>query len=380
MGNRIYSIDSLRAVAVFFVVIAHVRPFVGFGPYGNYAYFVLDTIGQFDVPFFFVTAGYFLATKINSDDVRSYVRGAARKIGSLYLFGILLQISAVALAAGIAFFYRGDVMTRRVTRLLGGLSPVGVLYYGDAISPPLWFLTALFFSICLIAVFVAFGADRYLLPVALTVHVLGLLGQNYPMFVELSLPTRDALFFGFFYVALGYQVRSSDWAPKEAHSRRYLGAFGLFVVLQLSEQYLVNFVLRGVTLSQTTYTTEYTVSTVFLVLALFAYALSAPQWTRDTFLPKLGTYAVGVYLVHFPVLLVLKALMRLLRSETGIDLAATLLWQIAVTPFVYGVSLALYALAARVGLIEIGGSHVPRLSRIRARLGASESDAASTAD
>ena len=68
MGERIHSIDSLRAIAVFFVVIAHVQPFAGFGSHGNYIYFVFDTIGQFDVPFFFVTSGYFLKSKLDSGE------------------------------------------------------------------------------------------------------------------------------------------------------------------------------------------------------------------------------------------------------------------------------------------------------------------------
>ena len=368
MGKRIASIDCLRAVAVFFVVLAHVRPFAGYGADGNYLYVVLDTIGQFDVPFFFVTAGYFFAPKLEPGKVGSYVKHSFRKLGSLYGFGILTYLSAVVFSIGVAALSGRQLAAPLVNRLVEGLSPLGVLYYGDAVAPPFWFLTALFFSICAISLFVVAEKVRYLLPVAAGVHFVGLVVQNYPALVSVSFPTRDALFFGFFYTALGFQLRTIDWSPSRDRSRLYLGAFGLAVVTQLLEQYFVNFLSRGVTIPEATYTTEYTVATVFLVLSLFGYALSNPDWGRGTVLEKLGPYAVGVYLVHFPVFRALVVLRRLLQVETGIDLSATLAWQLLVTPVVYALALAVYVLAARIGLVEIGGSHLPRLSRIRDRV------------
>ena len=368
MGERIHSIDGLRAVAVFFVVIAHVQPFAGFGAYGNYIYFLLDTIGQFDVPFFFVTSGYFLKSKLESSSAKSTVRSSLRKLGSLYLFGIALYISAVALTTGIGLL-SGRRLGARLGSSLENLSPVGVVYYGDAIAPPLWFLTALFFAICLVSLFVAIGKTRYLLPTAAAAHVLGLIGQNYPTVLGLSIPTRDALFFGFFYVALGFWISAIRWSPSQKRQKTYLGIIAVAIVGQIAEQYAINYLFRGLTISQETYTSEYTLSTIVLVFALFAYALSNPDWAKGTIVPRLGTLAVGVYLVHFPVFHVLKALNRLLIATNGIDLMSTIVWQFLATPLVYILSVLVYVLIARIGLIEIGGSHVPRLGRIRSRLG-----------
>ena len=377
MEKRIYSIDSLRAIAVFFVVIAHVHPFLGFGAYGNYVYFVVDTVGQFDVPFFFVASGYFLAKKANPEDVKAYVSGSVQKLSSIYLFGILLSLSATA---GVALI-RGQSATDALgARLLEGLSPIGLLYYGTSIAVPLWFLTALIFSICFVSLFVAFEKTRYLFPVAATAHVLGLIGMNYPMIIELPFLTRDALFFGFFYVALGFQIRSADWTPDRDRSRVYLGAFAALLAVQFLEQYAIGYIIRDHTLSQAVYTTEYTVSTAFLVFALFAYALSNPDWGKGTVLPSLGRHAVGVYLVHVPVFRTIEAVNGVLRATSGIDVTTTVLWQLAVTPLVYALSLAVYLLAAKAGVVEIGGSHIPRLSRIRARLGPPDSNPTPEAD
>lgn len=377
MKNRIYSIDSLRAIAIFFVAIAHVQPFLGFETYGNYVYFALDTIGQFDVPFFFVTSGYFLAKKLNPDNAKSYSINSVQKLASMYLFGILVTLAATI---GIALIHGQSTTDALVTRLLEGLSPIELLYYGDSIAVPLWFLTALIFSICFISLFVAFEKTRYLFPIAAAAHVLGLLSQNYPMIAELPFPTRDALFFGFFYVTLGFQIRSADWTPDENRSRVYLGAFSVLLVIQLLEQYAIGYLIQDLTLSQEIYTTEYTISTVFLVFALFTYALSNPNLGKGTVLPDLGEYAVGIYLIHVPVFHTLEALNSVVKTAVGIDFTTTILWHLFMIPLVYVLSLAIYLLAAKVGIIEIGGSHIPRLNRIRAQLGPSKPDADPKAD
>ena len=370
MVKRIHSIDALRAIAVLFVAVAHAHPFEGLGTYGNTVFFVLDTIGQFDVPFFFAASGYFLATKIDPGTIRSYLIGVFRKLGSLYLFGGLLFLPAWAVLTLTSATIAGRNGSHAlVDGLFARFSPLSVIYYGTALGYHLWFLTALAFSIGFVALFVVFERTRYLLPVATVFYAVGVVGQNYPMLFDVPVSTRDALFFGFFYVALGFTLRTSDWTPDRDRSRYYLGAFALLVVVQLLEQYVVGYVLRDATLAGGAYVTEYTATTALLVFALFVWALSAPDWGRGTVLPDLGEYAVGVYLVHVPVVMAFRGGAELLAVTTGFDPASTIAYHLLVTPVVYAVVLGVYLLADRVGVIDIGGSHVPRWSRIRARIG-----------
>lgn len=362
MGNRIHSIDTLRSIAIFFVVIAHVRPFHGYEPYGNHVYFFLDTIGQFDVPFFFLTAGYFLAKKTDTERLASVARGSIRKLGSMYLFGTLVALGATAIVAAV----RGRVVARALgTRLHGALAPFDLLYYGNAIAAPLWFLPALAFSICFVLAFVAASKARYLLPVAACAHVVGLVDQTVG---GVPFMTRDAVFFGFFYVALGFHLRSADWAPDRSRGRTYLGLVGVLLVVQLLEQYAIGYGFRDLTLARGVHTTQFSVTTVFLTVAVFAYALSNPGLGEGTPLPALGEYAVGVYLVHAPLFHALRALTGAATTVTGFDISSPLAWHVVLAPLVYALSIAVYLLAAKTGLVEIGGSHVPRLGRIRMRL------------
>ncbi|SFL01224.1 Peptidoglycan/LPS O-acetylase OafA/YrhL, contains acyltransferase and SGNH-hydrolase domains [Halogranum rubrum] len=362
MSDRIHSIDTLRAVAIFFIVVAHVQPFRGFETYGNYVYFALDTLGQFDVPFFFATSGYFLAETLNVDNVTSKVRNTARKLGSLYLFGRLVSVATVA---ALALFVGDSVTNAVVADGLSNLSLLDVVYYGTALTVPLWFLTALFFAIAFVACFVKFEKTRYLLPVAALVHLVGILGTNYQMVLDVPFRTRDALFFGFFYVALGYQLNAIDWTPDERRRRLYAAAVGVFAGIQLVEQYAISYLIRDHTLGQEIHLTAYTFSTVFFVLAVFAYALSNPEWGKNTILPKVGRHALGIYLLHVPVFRLVHATRRIWGPMVGIDLTSTLLWQLLITPLVCVLSLAAYLLMAKLEIIELEGSHIPWLHRLR---------------
>jgi len=364
MRERIHSIDTLRAVAIFFIVIGHAQPFRGFGTYGNYIYFLLDTIGQFDVPFFFITSGFFLAKTITADNVTSTVVGAGRKLGSIYLFGRLISVVAMMWLAVLV----GASVTNVVTRL-GNYPLIDFVYYGNAMAVPLWFLTALFFAIVLVSLFVKVGQTRYLLAVAALVHIVGIIGMNYEMLMEVPFRTRDGLFFGFFYVALGYQISSVEWTPDVDRSHLYFGAVCFFLGLQFFEQYAIGYLIRDNVLGQEIYMTQYTISTAFLVGAVFLYALSNPQWGKNTFLPKVGRHALGIYLIHVPVLRTLRVANRVWGPEIGVDLSTTLLWQVGLTPVVCVISLWIYLLLGRLDVIELDGSHIPWLHRIRARVG-----------
>jgi surface polysaccharide O-acyltransferase-like enzyme len=368
MSDRIHSIDTLRAVAIAFVVVAHAGPFIGYGQYGNHVFFILDTIGQFDVPFFFAAAGFFLATNLTSEKTLETVVSSGKKLTSLYGFGILVYAPILFLGvAGLAKLQGRDVRRALLDKLVQSVDPAHLLYYGDAFAEHLWFLTSLIFAFAFVGAFTAFDKQSYLLPTATLFHLAGILDQNVPFLFDVPAPTRDALFFGFFYVALGYQLRVTDWRPDTTRSRLYLAAVLGLAAVQLAEQYYIGYVLRDATLAQDVVLTQYTLSTTLFVTALFTYALSAPDLGRETRLPALGKYAVGVYLIHFPVVRVFEAVDGL-ATAAGFDPSTTIWWHLSIVPVIYGLSLASYVAMDRLGVIDIGGSHVPRPRRVGRRL------------
>ncbi|WP_122089298.1 acyltransferase [Halalkalicoccus subterraneus] len=354
MGGRIYSIDSMRIVAMAFIVMIHTDPFRGVGAYGNVVNFVIDTSARFAVPFFFVTAGYFFALKIAERDPTRYLARRIATISSFYVFGLLLSVPVFLTRTAVRASVDGESLVSNVAaRSVEFVSPLELVYYGDSVSEILWFLPALAFSLALIYVFVEVGADGYVLPVALVLHVVGLLGTSYTMFVDVAFPTRDALFFGFFYTGLGYHIYSSGWQPRADRSARYLSATLLFGALHLGERYVLGYVLTGETFQQGVYTASYTITTALLTIGLFAFLLSKPNLGNATPLPAWGHYAVGIYVVHPAVLSALNGLGNALDAA-GYDATGSIPWHLALTPATFFGALLVYLGAYRVGVLEIG--------------------------
>ncbi len=367
MSGRIYSLDSMRIIAMVFVVIIHTDPFVGIGVYGNLLNFTLETAARFAVPFFFMTSGYFLALKFARSDPGAYYLNRVAKISSIYIFGLLLTFPVFLTGTAVQARLNGESVVYTLGAMTAeAIEPAELFYYGTSVSEILWFLPALIFAYTLIYAFVRVEKASYILPVAIGFHIIGLLGASYTMFIDIPFRIRDGLFFGFFYTTLGYAVYSYDWQPSVKHSRRYLAATVVCVVFHFAERYALGYLLTGETFADGVYSPSYTIGTALVTLTLFLFLLSRPNLTADTSLPSWGIYAVGIYVVHPSVLYVLNGAGEGL-TIAGIVVAETLWWHLFLTPAVFFGSLGLYMLAERLEIIEIRGSHLPSLARLRNR-------------
>jgi surface polysaccharide O-acyltransferase-like enzyme len=349
----------MRIIAIVFVVLIHTDPFQGVTQYGNMVNFGTKTVSRFAVPFFFITSGYFFALKTASRDPTSYLITRITGLTSLYLFGLVL--------AGATFFVGGlstatlagqPLRDSAVGILIDYLDPVELLYYGTSVSEILWFLPALLFALIFVYLAAVIGKPSYVLPVALCFHFVGLLGSTYTMFVDVPFEIRDALFFGFFYTSLGYTIRKRGWEPSGEKTRLLFGLVVLFVVLQFVEFYVLGYPLRGEAFGSYVYAPSYGISTALLSAALFLFFLSQPTLFATTPLPEWGTYAVGIYVTHPTVFAILRALRETLES-VGYPIDSMVVWHLVTTPATIVGALAVYLLAHKLKLIEIGGSHLP---------------------
>ncbi|MFW6317816.1 MAG: acyltransferase family protein [Halorubrum sp.] len=359
MGERVHSVDAMRIVAVVFVVLIHTDPFQGLGTAGNAVNFAIKTTARFAVPFFFVTSGYFFALKVADRDPRAYLTRRTVTLASLYAFGLFLAAPTFLGSRVARDAAAGRPLVDAVLAALAEfLDPIELLYYGTSVSDILWFLPALAVSLALVGAVTALGRAELLLPVALCLHVVGLLGTSYTMIVDVPFEVRDGLFFGFFYTSLGYTIGLRGWTPSRDRSGTLLGLVGAFAVLQLVEFYLLGYPLRGESFGSYVFPASYGVTTALLTLSLFLFLLSKPGLGADTPLPSWGVYAVGIYVTHPVVLAAVRGLRDALASA-GHEVGAALFWHLGATPATLLGALALYRLADRVGLVEIGGTHFP---------------------
>ncbi|MFC5278588.1 acyltransferase family protein [Halorubrum rubrum] len=367
MTDRVHSIDAMRIVAVVLVVAIHTDPFQGLGTAGNAVNFAIKTTARFAVPFFFLVSGYFFARKTVDRDPRTYLLRRTVALGSLYAFGLALAAPA---------FFGGrlatDVATGRpvvragAARIAAFLDPIELLYYGTSVSEVLWFLPALLFSLAFVAAFAAIGRPRVGLAVALCLHVVGLLGTSYTMFVDVPFEVRDGLFFGFFYVSLGYAIARHGWNPSRDRSGILLALVACFVVLQIVEFSLLGYPLRGESFGSYVFAPSFGVTTAFLTLSLFLFLLSRPTLGAGTPLPSWGVYAVGIYVTHPVVLAAIRGLRDALAAA-GWETVAAAFWHVGGTPSTVAGALGVYLLAHRLRIVEIGGSHFPGVPLLASR-------------
>jgi len=367
MADRVRSLDAMRIVAVVFVVLIHTDPLQGVGAAGNAVNFGIKTTARFAVPFFFVTSGYFFAVKTTDRDPRAYLTRRAVTIGSLYAFG--LALAAPAFLGGRVASDAADgrsLGSAVAARAAEFLDPVELLYYGTSVSEVLWFLPALLVALALVAGFAAVGAPRAALPAAVPFHVVGLLGTSYAPLVGVPFEVRDGLFFGFFYVSLGYAIARRGWRPAPERSGTLLALVGGFAALQLAEFALLGYLLRGAAFGSYVFAPSYGVATAGLTLSVFLFLLSRPSLGADTPLPSWGAYAVGIYVTH-PVVLAAVRGVRDALAASGHETGAAVFWHLGATPSVLLGALGLYLLAHRLRIVEIGGTHFPGAPLLRSR-------------
>ncbi|ELZ09420.1 acyltransferase 3 [Halovivax asiaticus JCM 14624] len=342
MSERIASIDVGRAVAIGFVVVLHAEVLRGMGAAGNAVYFATDAVGRFAVPFFFLTSGYLFATKTERVSRGEYVRSYVARVTSIYGYAVAIYLPLAVVTAGALASQSGASVGRAVIEsLAAGLDPLGLVYYGDSVIYHLWFLPALVFSIGFLYAFVATGLTRYALPIAACLHVIGLLAESYTMGPTLSIQARDALFFGAFYTTLGYCMHTWSWHPDPDRRNRYLGLAALGAIGHLAEHYVLGYVLTDETLRTTAYTPEFSLLTVFYSTALFCYVLATPSLGRETPVPTIGRYAVGVYVYHPIALFALDGVAAFLGVANA-GLLAVIGWELLVPIVAYAVSLEGY--------------------------------------
>ena len=349
MDRRYYSIDALRTVAIVSVILIHTRPFYGWaGSIGYTADFAIDTFSRFAVPFFFIVSGYLFAAKIRETSVVEYYPRYAKRIVAIYVLGTLLALP-VAIVQDLG---QAILLDEPFVSSIGGLlSPLGLLYYGDSVSTPLWFLTALLYSVTLVAVFEYYGKTRLLVPLSACLYLVGILGQLPTPLVPIE--TRDALFYGLFCVVLGVGIQHRTDGRDVGHSRLWLGLFGLFSLAHIGSRYLIGYVYGPFTgLAGEMYTAQFTYLTVFPALFLLLFALSAPDWGDSSVLSRLGKYSLGVYIVHPPLVGLVHAFMAGIDALYSIDLTSYLAWHLAFTPLVFVISVGIYVLLGSVGIVD----------------------------
>ncbi|UXI00056.1 acyltransferase [Photobacterium sp. TY1-4] len=338
---RIYAFDTFKFFAIIAVFVIHYMSFYGYGGEDqNGIYLSLNILARFAVPFFFVVAGYLYFFQSQKDSW-GYTWRYVRKLMRMYLVWTLLYL----LVDGLGYQHWQP------------FSWLQALYHGTLGFEIMWFMTALIIATVLLCLAQHFQRTMHLFLLAGVLHVIGLSGQSYQALLsfEIFIPethtffvnSRDPLFFGLFYLCLGYQLARGDaiqWF-RRAPWPLYLLATLLFSALAVAEGL---WLIWG----HDSFAADYYLMTLPLTLAITALALTLPSEKSPSLLAQLGTHSGEIYLNHGVLNTLVMSLFWYMGAYSDPVIAALIFdnlpLQLLLVPVALGVNLLLYFAIRRV--------------------------------
>lgn len=293
--SRIASVDFIRLVAIFAIILIHSEPFRIY-PDGleHYFYLLYMEASRFAVPCFFFLAGYFWARKL-ADGVPLGL--AFRQYGGR-LLTIFVFWCVVYLAIPDPHLFQdhppAKVLEMPLTELQAYLErPTQLLLEGT--EKHLWFLPALICALALSYVSLQLEAEAgVILLLAAVLYVFGLLVGPYtatPVGITFPVNPRNGPFFATLPFILGwYFFRSQRRVSLSMALFMTLGGFALHLI----ESFLL-WQLYGVPPAQS----DYLVGTLPYGVGVALLAFSRPSFGANLGFTRFGRYALGLYAVHY---------------------------------------------------------------------------------
>ena len=238
MGEKrnLYGIDLMKFIAAMLVVAGHVRPFLSYSL--TLDVFVIHVLARVTIQFFFMAAGFLLFRKIefplrgnkkNDQIIFQYCKRV------LTLFVIWMGIYT---SVALAYF----------------ISQLGFNYYGFYLfyrflqeSSHLWYLSALVVAVLLVYWALHHITFKSALILGVILYLIGLFGDAYygiagnlgigfavKLYLALFNTSRNGVFFGFFFVAMGAYFAKSGFRIK-----RPFPGFIICMVLLTAEVFML---------------------------------------------------------------------------------------------------------------------------------------------
>lgn len=334
MTQRINSLDTLKGLAILFIVYIHSKPFFSSKAVAESASFVLANTSRFAVPAFFLTSGFLLSRKVSENGGLSFVKRQLKKISTYYIFASAVYILPIA-----GILYANQFLQLEIVSNWLGFNLISVqglfnfLYIGKAIAPFLWFFTALFYSIILVYFFNRKYDIKYLVITSGILHVIAILSNTYLVFEGLPVPIEDAAFFGLLFTSTGFWIGKEK--IHELWSRKiFLSLTGFFFLAHLLERGFISSIVPSwnVYFWDSFYWGPYSFFTAPMAVFFFLYVLKRPEWGSDSRINLYGKYTLTGYIIHPVVIGTLVGLSISVSSFTGISVTGTMFWDFVMFP------------------------------------------------
>lgn len=293
------NIDILKWIAAIIIMILHLRPFLDINRILDLVF--NNIISRICVPIFFVSAGYFTALKHQSEP--EYIKRYIKQTIPLYLKFSIIYLPLGVLYLSPSLPYINSVITSfgfsQITNiflwllLIIAALLIALLYIGTYYH--LWYFPALFISLFILDWFKKRNKIILLFFISTSLLIFGSFETYYgalPLFLKwlmdkyfmVFITTRNFLFFGLFYVTLGYLIYSTS----KPFAKHCLAGLGISTIGLVFEVLLLQTIIRK--------DSNILLFSVPLVYFLFISALYTKPWSNIKF--NFKGYSKYYYLWH----------------------------------------------------------------------------------
>jgi surface polysaccharide O-acyltransferase-like enzyme len=289
--TRISSIDFIRVLAIFAVILMHTRSFAVYTLYTV----ILNQSARFAVPFFFIIAGYLFGKKLNTGKSLDQISlSYGSRILWIFLFWSFVYL-LLPLLSPKTFTLPGfsetikSFLSQNFINILKQLKAflfVGTKYH-------LWFLSSLIQSLLIAVVLIKLKLRAYFIPIALSLYVFGLIAGSYsttPIGLSVNFDTKHGPILGTIFFAIGLYLSES----RESFSLTFAI---ILTLLGFLLHFLEIFVLwHFYNVSPLRH--DFLLGTVLFGTGVALIALAKPSLGKNLFITQFGPYMLGVYVVH----------------------------------------------------------------------------------
>ena len=204
-STHYHSIDVMKFTAAFLVILVHTYPF--YETFPSLGFVTSNILGRIVIPFFFISAGYFMQTGARDKD-ENYFRKYILRLLKLYLIW-----SVIYIPFGL---HKLNSMMEISGALWLAVIPVALLNIGTYFH--LWYMSALIFAMIFCHLFLKRFSLKALLILGLILFCFGLVETYYGLITNefllksvniyflLMFTTRNGLFFGVLFTAIGIMI------------------------------------------------------------------------------------------------------------------------------------------------------------------------------
>ncbi|EHH0749022.1 TPA: fucose 4-O-acetylase [Vibrio vulnificus] len=332
MKTKIASLELGRIIAILAIIGLHCQMALTYWQIDDIPWvgYLLNQMARFAVPLFFLISGYLIQPKLTSAPFETLGNYAKP------LLKIWLVWSALSLLMPFNFQVvaeHGYLAERQGYWGYLAQTPLNSLLEGGLVH--LWFLPALIIAVAVVALFVHFQRQHWLLPIAALLYLYGVLAGSYQPLTDLASPffTRNGPFFSTLLVAIGFMIREKNVRVSSAIAG---GMFLVGLLVHLGQAYG----LMGYDIAFNGH--DFLFGTELWATGLFLLLLNYPQLGQHPLTFALSPYVLGVYVCHLLVIILLMNIAGILGFEglsrdlfiypMTIGLSVALVWGLNHTP------------------------------------------------